>query len=379
MYATRLSQLLLVALAIICVTQATWINMEDLHHNERRIVRRASPSQTSEVEPSSAAASAPSATDKAEDPATAEPTQDDAQPTSEAPAEDTAEPTQATEEPSEPTDSPQASEPTAADPETTAAELVEETTAAAEPTDEATPSSEPEKTTAEDSKPAETAAASTEADASEPTVAPSATNDDSAPASTEEAPETTSAASNGGGKTQDDTNSTEDEPSKTTEVESTQVTAKPVTSTFVEVVTMTNDDGDLETMTTTTKTTSTPGLNSEDNEDSSSGMSPKTRNTVIGVVVGIGGAIVVGVLGLVAWRIWGRKKQNDEADGLMDYNENNGSLSGINGGYSNSSYNGIEKAEPVSAGGTGPQRTPFQSTLDNYHQPAPPVNASSNF
>ncbi len=90
-------------------------------------------------------------------------------------------------------------------------------------------------------------------------------------------------------------------------------------------------------------------------------MSTKTRNTVIGVVVGVGGAIILGALGLVAWRVWGRKKQNDEADGLMDYN-----------------MNLAQQEKPEHGGSPPPQRTPFQSTLENYHQPTH-VNASSNF
>lgn len=93
-------------------------------------------------------------------------------------------------------------------------------------------------------------------------------------------------------------------------------------------------------------------------------MSAKTRNTVIGVVVGVGGAIVLGALAVVAFRIWGRKKQAEESDGLMDYNASSG----------------VEKSEPrTSGGGSGSQRNPFQSTLENYHQPTGPVNASANF
>lgn len=94
-------------------------------------------------------------------------------------------------------------------------------------------------------------------------------------------------------------------------------------------------------------------------------MSTKTRNTVIGVVVGVGGAIVLGALGLVAWRIWGRKKHSEENDGLMAYDM--------------SATGGMEKSERgSSAGGAHTQRTPFQSTLENYHQPGQ-VTASSNF
>lgn len=89
------------------------------------------------------------------------------------------------------------------------------------------------------------------------------------------------------------------------------------------------------------------------------GMTPQTRNTVIGVVVGVGGAIILGGLGFVAWRIWGRKKAVEESDDLMDY--------------------------PSTAGGEKPDtgnsmngRTPFQSTLESYHAPTQ-VNTASNF
>lgn len=87
-------------------------------------------------------------------------------------------------------------------------------------------------------------------------------------------------------------------------------------------------------------------------------MSTKTRNTIIGVVVGIGGAILLGGLFIVAWKIWGRNKKEDENDGLM-------------GGYDPVSA-GIEKTE----GGSAPN--PFQSTLEGYHQPGR-GNVSANF
>jgi hypothetical protein len=92
-------------------------------------------------------------------------------------------------------------------------------------------------------------------------------------------------------------------------------------------------------------------------------MSTKTRNTVIGVVVGVGGAIILAGLFIVAWRIWGRKKSEDESDGLMGFrtgsagHEKDGSVGGVAAGPSN----------------------PFQTTLDQYHNPNGRVNASSNF
>jgi uncharacterized membrane protein YebE (DUF533 family) len=70
------------------------------------------------------------------------------------------------------------------------------------------------------------------------------------------------------------------------------------------------------------------------------------------VVVGVGGVILVGALGFVAWRIWGKKKHNEDENDVYDPNEN--------------------KERPS----TG--ETPFRSTLDQYHNPGP-VNTSSNF
>jgi len=91
-------------------------------------------------------------------------------------------------------------------------------------------------------------------------------------------------------------------------------------------------------------------------------MSPQTRTTVIGVVVGIGGAIILAGLGFVAWRIWGRKKDQEEADNLMvDYNS-----------LSHSSE------KPDTVGGSTSGRSPFQSTLESYHAPTQ-VNTASNF
>lgn len=87
-------------------------------------------------------------------------------------------------------------------------------------------------------------------------------------------------------------------------------------------------------------------------------MSTKTRNTIIGVVVGIGGAILLGGLFVVAWRIWGRKRKEDENDGLM-------------GGY-DPVTSGHEKNEG------GPAPNPFQTTLEGYHQPGR-GNVSANF
>lgn len=48
-----------------------------------------------------------------------------------------------------------------------------------------------------------------------------------------------------------------------------------------------------------------------------SGLSDSSKKVIGGVVGGVGGAIVLGALALVAWRIWGRKKSTPEDDTLM--------------------------------------------------------------
>lgn len=88
-------------------------------------------------------------------------------------------------------------------------------------------------------------------------------------------------------------------------------------------------------------------------------MSSSDKKIIIGVVVGVGGAILIGVLGLVFWRIHKkRSEQFDDADDLM-------------GGTAVGS--GPREKAPSPTG-----NTPFKNTLDQYHNPGP-VNAASNF
>ncbi len=46
----------------------------------------------------------------------------------------------------------------------------------------------------------------------------------------------------------------------------------------------------------------------------SSGLSPKTKAVVGGVVGGVGGAILLGGLAVVFWRVWGKNRQSHGAD-----------------------------------------------------------------
>ncbi|CAI6338259.1 unnamed protein product [Periconia digitata] len=89
---------------------------------------------------------------------------------------------------------------------------------------------------------------------------------------------------------------------------------------------------------------------------SSDGMSSKTKSIIGGVVGGVGGALLLGGIALVCWRMWGKKKNRvteDDAD-LM--------------------------AGTGAALGDKPQNsTPFQSNLEQYHNPGGRPNAAANF
>lgn len=138
--------------------------------------------------------------------------------------------------------------------------------------------------------------------------------------------------------------------------------SQPSVQTTTIIITTTNADG--STTTISSVSTTIPSA-APSNGGGSTGISKQTTNTIIGVVVGVGGAIFLCALGLLAWRIWGRKKNQDDNDELIGY-----------GGHAaGTPYGPTEKSD---ASGSTSGRTPFQSTLESYHSPTH-VNASSNF
>lgn len=204
------------------------------------------------------------------------------------------------------------------------------------PTPSATPSESPTPTPTPSSDPPSTT----------PTKTPNTSSED------KETPSTT--------PTTDDSKPTTESkpPTKTTK----DVTTTPAVSVITRVSTVSGSVFTQVSSSTDTnaaaKATNEASLTG-DGQKSSGGMSPKTKNTVIGVVVGVGGAIILAGLGVVAWRIWGRKKKGDESDDLMSYRGSS--------------------ATGEKPGTAGAAANPFQSTLENYHNPARNVNASSNF
>ncbi|KAJ5514124.1 Mid2-like cell wall stress sensor [Penicillium fimorum] len=135
----------------------------------------------------------------------------------------------------------------------------------------------------------------------------------------------------------------------------TSTTQTPVVKTITSYAT---SDGSTIANVMTTTSIPSPSLNG-DKSSGSSGVSASDKKIIIGVVVGVGGAILIGAVGLVFWRIHKkRSEQYGDEDDLM-------------GGTAVGS--GPREKAPSPAG-----NTPFKNTLDQYHNPGP-VNAASNF
>ncbi|KAL8763592.1 MAG: hypothetical protein Q9184_000648 [Pyrenodesmia sp. 2 TL-2023] len=117
--------------------------------------------------------------------------------------------------------------------------------------------------------------------------------------------------------------------------------------------------GVIPVSTSSATSTQTPSVNPDDSGSNKSGLDSSQKRIVIGVVVGIGGAILLGGIAVVAWRIWGRKgRPNEDDNDLMD---------------SHPGSSGREKRSSISG------HSPFRSTLDQYHNHGGPVNTASNF
>ena len=72
-----------------------------------------------------------------------------------------------------------------------------------------------------------------------------------------------------------------------------------------------------------------PGLSGNTVESGSSGLSPKTKSVIGGVVGGVGGAILLGGLAIIFWRVWGKsRRSHNDLMGPQSGPEKNSSVSG---------------------------------------------------
>ena len=155
---------------------------------------------------------------------------------------------------------------------------------------------------------------------------------------------------------------------KTTVVDTVRTVLPPTVATVVTEV-QTVDGSSIPVTSTATpppnaagETNSPTAGNSGKSNDSGSsgGLSSGNKKVIIGVVVGVGGAILLAAVGLVVWRVARRRhgRHGDEVDDLMS-------------GTALGATSGEKTPSPRHS-------APFQHTLDQYHNP-PQVNAASNF
>ncbi|CAJ2504293.1 Uu.00g116870.m01.CDS01 [Anthostomella pinea] len=252
-----------------------------------------------------------------------------------------------------------------------------DTTADATPTsddatstpEETTPATTANPTTADDSPTTETSAA--DATPTTPTTdATTTTPENTTPTDANTTPTTgattTLPPTTGGGTTGTTSSASSKETSSgnddSSSSKSSKTTASPVTFTSIAVITTTNDAGQTVTSSSATAIVSTPALSGSDSSKDNQGISQGTKNTIIGVCVGVGLAIVIAVGGLLFWRLRSKRRSQEENEELVSYGN------GFGGPGT------AEKSETSAP----PNRSPFQSTLESYHAPTQ-TNAASNF
>ncbi|KAI0143832.1 hypothetical protein GGR57DRAFT_483113 [Xylariaceae sp. FL1272] len=150
---------------------------------------------------------------------------------------------------------------------------------------------------------------------------------------------------------------------QTTKTTETTSTAKPFTTTSTIVFTSTDSEGHTYTSSTVSQVVQTPGFSGSGSSSKNTGLSAKEKSTVIGVTVGVGGAIVLAAIGILFWRLRSKKRSNEEQEELVSYGDG---------------FGGPGTAEKTSEPAPGASRSPFQSTLESYHAPSS-TNAASNF
>lgn len=253
---------------------------------------------------------------------------------------------------------------TASADDTTTTEPAPTTTEQPTTTDATSPTAEPTTTQDPTQDPTPTTDGQTTTTEASPTAGPTTTDGPTATSTT------TGGGAGGSSGTATATatdagTSTTAEPT-TTNAPSTTLSSYTSVVTEVTVVTTRDESGQETTFQTSTTRTSTGASLVTSQPDTSSNnpsMAQGTRNIIIGVTVGVGGAIVLGVAGLLFWRLRNKRRNSEESEDLVSYGN------GFGGPGT------AEKSEaPSNPGG----RSPFQSTLESYHAPTQ-TNAASNF
>lgn len=162
--------------------------------------------------------------------------------------------------------------------------------------------------------------------------------------------------------TSQDTSESSEQSSESTATSLTRIQSSITSQVLISFTTVTDGQTSIGTRTSQTviptETDVDPAsLSGGSNGGGSSGLSESSKKTIGGVVGGVGGALLLAGLGYTAWRIWGKKKNLHDED-AFDPNIGQDKLSSSTADNSSAS--------------------PFNRTLDQYHQPGP-VNQASNF
>ncbi|KAI2632737.1 hypothetical protein GGS21DRAFT_521030 [Xylaria nigripes] len=157
----------------------------------------------------------------------------------------------------------------------------------------------------------------------------------------------------------------EDVSSSRTIQSSPSTTPKPVTRTTTVFNTSVDSQGQTHVQSSESIVVSTPSFSDSDgSKNTNGGITATERNTIIGVTVGVGGAIILTAAGILYWRLRNKRRGQDENEELITYGP------GFGGPGT------AEKTEPI--GPSANVRSPFQSTLETYHAPTQ-ANTASNF
>lgn len=151
----------------------------------------------------------------------------------------------------------------------------------------------------------------------------------------------------------------------TTSATPTQFTESETTIMSTVVITLDNGSTSASVTAIPTKTSVPLATGSGQGDEATQA---KNKSIIIGVCVGVGGAIVLAVAGVLFWRLRNRRRQEVDHDELQSFGTGYGAA-----------YGAPSTAEKSEAGGaSNSTRSPFQSTLESYHAPTQ-TNTASNF